>query len=47
MYPMKEMILENCKVRNYELADRGRIRVQGTVEDLYAADARYHVDYRQ
>ena len=45
--PIKDMILENCKVRNDELADRVRIRVQGEVGDLHAVEARYHVDYRQ
>ena len=45
--PIKAMILDNCKVRNDELADRVRIRVQGVVGDLHAAEARYHVDCRQ
>ena len=34
-------------MRNDELADRVRIRVQGAVGDLHAAEARYHVDCRQ
>ena len=32
--PIKDMILENCKVKNDDLADRVRIRVQGAVGDL-------------
>ena len=47
LIPIKDMILENCKVRNDELADRVTIRIQGAVWDLHAAEARYHVDCRQ
>ena len=34
-------------MRNDELADRVRIRVQGAVGDIHGAEARYHVDCRQ
>ena len=47
LIPIKDMILENCKLRNDELADRVRIRVQGAVWDIHAAEARYYVDCRQ
>ena len=47
LIPIKDMILENCKVRNNELAARMKIRVHGVVGDLHAAKARYHVDCRQ
>ena len=47
LIPIIDMIRENCKVRNDELANRVRIRVQGAVGDVHAAEARYHVDCRQ
>ena len=40
LIPIKDMILENCKVTNDELVDRVRIRVHVSVGDL-------HVDCRQ
>ena len=46
LIPIKDIILENCKVGNDELADQVRIRVYGAVGDLHAAEARYHVDCR-
>ena len=47
LIPIKVKILENCKVRNDQLADRVRIRVQSAVGDLHADEARYHVNCRQ
>ena len=46
LIPIKDMILENCKVRNDELVDRVRIRVHVSVGDLHAAEARYHCRQR-
>ena len=45
--PIKDMILENCKMRNDDLDDKVRIRVQGAVWDVHAVEARYHVDCRR
>ena len=36
--------METCAVRNDEWAEQVRIRIEGTISDLPAADARYHVD---
>ena len=47
LIPIKDMTLENCKVRNDELADWVIIRVHGAVGDFHAAEARYHVNCRQ
>jgi len=41
---MKELILEACTVRNDDWAEQVRIRVEGTISDLHAAGARYHVN---
>ncbi len=38
------MILNVCDLRNDEWASRVKIRIQGAVSDLHAADARYHED---
>ena len=40
---MKELILHVCTVRNDDYAEV-RIKVEGTICDLHATDARYHVD---
>lgn len=41
---LKSDILFACKRRNDEWTSLVRIRVEGAVSDLHAADARYHVD---
>ena len=40
----KQSILDICTQRNDEIAHQVRIRIEGAVSDLHAADARYHVD---
>ena len=40
----KQSILEVCAKRSDEIADQVRIRIEGALSDLHAADARYHVD---
>ena len=40
---LKQSILEMCDEREDEWATSVRIRVQGAISDLHAADARYHV----
>lgn len=40
----KESILVVCGKRNDEIANQVRVRVEGAISDLHAADARYHVD---
>ncbi len=40
----KQVILNVCDLRNDEWASRVKIRIQGAVSDLHAADARYHED---
>ena len=42
----KNSILEACDLRKDEWAARVRVWVEGSVSDLHAADARYHVDCR-
>ena len=41
---MKDVILKACDTRNDEWAQQVRIRVEGAVSDLHAADAQYHKD---
>ena len=43
---LKQTILEACERRQDELSEVVRQRVDSTVSDLHAADARYHVDCR-
>ena len=43
---LKQSILEVCDRRNDEWAASVRVCVEGTISDLHAADARYHVDCR-
>ena len=40
----KESILEACTQRNDDIANQVRVRVEGALSDLHAADARYHVN---
>ena len=40
----KQVILNVCESRNDEWASYVKIRIQGAVSDLHAADARYHED---
>ena len=40
----KEAILETCDQRGDEWAHQVRLRIQGAVSDLHAADAQYHKD---
>ena len=42
--PFKQRILLICDQRNDLQADEVRLRVQGAVSDLHAADAQYHYD---
>lgn len=42
----KDSILEVCEIRKDEWAHSVRIRVLGSLSDLHAADARYHVNCR-
>lgn len=41
---LKDVILKACDARNDEWAQQVRIRVEGAVSDLHAADAQYHKD---
>ena len=41
---LKDVILKACDMRNDEWAQKVRIRVEGAVSDLHAADAQYHKD---
>lgn len=43
----KEVILETCNQRNDDWSDQVRLRIQGAVSDLHAADAMYHRDCLQ
>ena len=43
----KQVILETCDRRNDKWGNEVRLRVQGTVSDLHAADAQYHWDCLQ
>lgn len=43
---LKEHLLEKCDERKDKWAGEVRIRIQGAVSDLHAADARYHLDCR-
>ena len=36
--------MDTCAVRNDDWGELVRIRVEGAISDLHAADARYHVD---
>ena len=40
----KESILEACTQRNDDIANQVRVRVEGALSDLHAADVRYHVN---
>ena len=40
----KDVILETCTIRDDEWGNEVRVRVQGAVSDLHAADAQYHHD---
>lgn len=40
----KDSILEVCSIREDEIVQQVKIRVQGAVSDLHAADAQYHND---
>ena len=42
--PYKEFILGICSERKDEWGDEVRVRIEGAVSDLHAAEARYHVD---
>ena len=42
MKTFKDSILEVCSTREDEITQQVRIRVQGPVSDLHAADAQYH-----
>jgi len=41
---LKEFILKVCDQRKDNVGEQVRFRVEGTLSDLHAADARYHVD---
>lgn len=41
----KEVLLEICSKRNDILGDQVRVRLEGAVSDLHAADARYILFY--
>ena len=43
----KETILETCDIRADRWADEVRVRVEGCLSDLHAADARYHNDCKR
>ena len=43
---LKQSIVETCDKRNDDWAEKVRFRGEGTLSDLHAADARYHVDCR-
>lgn len=43
----KEVILDTCDQRNDQWGDQVRLRIQATVSDLHAADAKYHRDCLQ
>ena len=45
--PVKDFIIRRCNERKDNLADNVRIRLEGAVGDLHAAEVRYHVDCRQ
>ena len=45
--PVKDLIIRICNERKDNLADIVRIRLEGAVGYLHAAEARYHVDCRQ
>ena len=40
----RESILEACTQRNDDIANQVRVRVEGALSDLHAADARYHAN---
>lgn len=42
--PYKQFLLEKCDARNDSWANEIRVRIQGAVSDLHAAEARYHRD---
>ena len=41
---LKSAILKTCSVRNENVADQVRLRVQCAISDLHVADVRYHVN---
>lgn len=41
----KESILEACTQRNDDIANQVRVRVEGALSNLHAADARYDVNF--
>ena len=43
---MKQFLLDVCNDRKDKWAGEVRVRIQGAVSDLHAADARYHLDCR-
>lgn len=43
---IKQLILDTCNKRNDKWSSHVRIRVEGAVSDLNAAEGRYHVDCR-
>ena len=43
---LKQYLLEACDYRDDEWATTVRVRIQGAISDLHAADARYHVSCR-
>ena len=40
----KDVILKACEIRNDEWAEQVKLRVEGALTDLHAADAQYHKD---
>jgi hypothetical protein len=40
----KKSVLEVCTQRNDDIANQVRVRIEGALSDLHAADARYHVN---
>ena len=40
----KDAILDTCEKRDDDVANKVRVRIQGAISDLHAADARYHKD---
>ena len=43
----KDVVLDSCDHRNDKWANEVRLRIQGAVSDLHAADAKYHRDCLQ
>lgn len=40
----KDVILDSCELRNDNAGEEVRLRIEGTVSDLHAADVQYHKD---